>query len=123
MAVGQETEVADALEARRNSVLQEAADKLFGRGGHHLLLLPVAVIFPLEGNLALFERQQAPVGNGHAMGIAAQVLQHVLRSAKGSLGVNPPVLLFQRSQITGEGWRVAQRFEIAEELELAGGMS
>ena len=57
------------------------------------------------------------------MGVASQILQHVLRSAKGGLGVNHPFAFAERSQITGEGLRVAQRFQIAEELELTGGVS
>ena len=57
------------------------------------------------------------------MSVASQVLQHLLRSTKGRLGVNHPRGIFQRRQITGESWRVTQRLEIAEELELAGGMS
>jgi hypothetical protein len=32
-------------------MLQEAADELIGGNGHQLLLLPVAVVFPLEGDL------------------------------------------------------------------------
>ena len=91
--------------------------------GHHLVLLSVAIVFPLEGDLTLFERQQTPIRDGHAMSVAAQILQYVLRSAKGGLGVNHPLGLFQRRQITGESERVAQRFQIAEELELTGGIS
>src|ERR1035437_10989735 len=57
MAVGQEAVVADALKAGRNGVLQEAADELVGGEGHHLGLVAVPVILPLEGNLAVFESQ------------------------------------------------------------------
>ena len=57
MAVGQKAVVADALKAGRKSVLQEAADEVIGRDGQHLLLLPVAVVFPLEGDPAIFECQ------------------------------------------------------------------
>src|SRR6267378_442589 len=123
MAVGQKTVVANALKAAWKSMLQEPPDELLGRQSHHLLLLSVAVIFPLERDLAIFERQQTPIGNSHAMSVAAQILQHMLRPAKGGLGVNHPLGFFQRSQITGESGRVAQRFQIAEELELAGGIN
>jgi len=51
VAVGQQAVVADALEAGRKRMLQEAADELIGGNGHQLLLLPVAVVFPLEGDL------------------------------------------------------------------------
>ncbi len=56
------------------------------------------------------------------MGIASQVFQHVLRPAEGRLGVHHPFALVQRRQIGGEGERFAQGFQIAKELELAGGV-
>ena len=37
MAVGQETVIADALEARWKGVLQETPDELFGGNRHHFL--------------------------------------------------------------------------------------
>jgi hypothetical protein len=97
-------------------MLQEAADELCGGNGHHLGVVGVAVVFPLEGDLALLQLQQAAIGNGHAMSVAAQILQHVLRSAEGSLGVNHPVFLFPWGQIAGKSQRVAERFQVAEEV-------
>jgi len=88
-------------------VLEEPPDELLGGNGHDLLLLPVPIVFPLEGDLAIFERQQAPIGNGHAMSVASQVLQHVLRSAKRGLGVNHPFAFAEWGQITGESSRMA----------------
>jgi len=57
------------------------------------------------------------------MRIAAQILEHVLRTAEGSLGINHPLALTQRRQVTGESLRVAQRFQFSVELQLTGGMS
>ncbi len=92
-------------------MLQEAANELVGGNSHHLLLL------------AVLQLQQAAIGNGHAVRIAAQVLEHVLGPAKGGLGVNHPFFLFPWRQVAGKGLPVAQGFQIAEEVELAGGMS
>ena len=66
-------------------MLQEAADELLGRDGHHLGFGCVAVILPLEGDPTVFESQEAAVGDGHTMGVAAEILQDALRSAKGAL--------------------------------------
>src|ERR1017187_2684783 len=120
MAVGQETVIADALEARRKGVLQEAPDEFFGGNSHHLLwLLLVPVVFPGEGDLALFQRQEATVGDGHAMGVASQGLERVLRAAEGGFGVKFPLLLFEGGQVAGKSCRMARPFRLAEELELA----
>ena len=67
----------------------------------------VAVIFPLEGDLAVLEGQQTAVGDGDAMGVAAEILQHVLRSAKGGLGVDHPFLVLEWRQVAGKSGRVA----------------
>src|ERR1017187_9114604 len=123
MTVGQKAVVADTLKAGRQSVLQESLDELLGGNRHHLLLLLVSVVFPLEGNLTILERQQTAIGNGYAMSVASQILQHLLRAAKGGLGINHPFGIFQRRQITDESGRVAQRFQMAEELELTGSIS
>ena len=32
------------------------------------------------------------VGDGHAMGVAAQILQHILGATEGTLEINHPVL-------------------------------
>jgi len=48
VAVSQEAVVANALEAGRKRMLQEAAGELFGGNRHHLRAVAVAVVFPLE---------------------------------------------------------------------------
>ncbi len=53
MAVGEEAVVADAMEAVRQGVQQEAADELVGGEGHDLRLAVVAIILPAEGDRVL----------------------------------------------------------------------
>ena len=38
------------------------------------------------------------VGDGDAMRIARQVMQHMLRAAEGRLGIHDPVLPIERTQ-------------------------
>jgi hypothetical protein len=120
MAVGQEAVVANALKTGRHGVLEETADELLGGEGHHLGLVAIAIILPFEGDLAVFQSQEAPVGDGHAVGIAAEILQHVLRSAKRRLSVDHPLLVPEGRQVAGKGGWVAQFCEVAEELEFTG---
>ena len=123
VAVGQEAVVADALQAGRRHVLEEAADELHGGDGHHSGFAGIAVIFPLEGYLTVFESQQTAVGDGHPMGVAAEILQDVARSAKGGLGVDYPFLVLEGFQVAGQGGWVGERCEVTEELEFSLGMS
>ena len=123
VTVGEEAVIADALQADGDYVLEEEADKVIGGDGHHFKAAGVAIIFVLEGNAAILEGQQAAVGNGHAMSVAAEIFQDVQRSAKGRFGINHPFLVMERSQVAGKGGGVAERCQIAEELEFAGGIS
>ena len=54
------------------------------------------------------------------MGIAPDVIEHLLRPGERRLGVNNPVALFRESQMPGERRSVLQRFQRAEEPEFAG---
>jgi len=56
-----------------------------------------------EANLVALQVQQTMVGDGHAVGIAAQITQGLLRAAKGGLGVDHPLLLAQSSDESIEG--------------------
>src|SRR5437879_6252709 len=87
-AVGEIAVVADAMEAVRQNVEQEAADELVGAKGHHLLLVVVAIILPAEADPALGKTDKAAVGDGNAMGIAGEIIEHLLRSAERALGVD-----------------------------------
>src|ERR1019366_5987823 len=62
------------VESRAQRRVAGSADELVGGEGHHLGLVAVPVILPREGTLAVFESQEAPVGDGHAVGIAAEIL-------------------------------------------------
>ena len=48
------------------------------------------------------------VGDGHAMSVSAQILQHVFGTAEGAFGVDHPVLAEQQSQPTSERFRLGE---------------
>ena len=64
---------------------QEAADELLGGKRHRFLLTVVPIVFPLEAHLTVFDIEQAVVGDGDAVGIAADVVEHLLGSGEGRL--------------------------------------
>ena len=101
VAVGEESEVADAHEAGRQQMEQEAAQELIDRQSHEPFLVAVGGIAPTEGDVAIGESDQPAVGNGDAMGIGAEITQHMFRSAEGRLGVDDPVVAEQYPQPCG----------------------
>ena len=70
--------------------------------------------------MVLFDVEQAVVGNGHTVGIAAHVVDNLLRSGKGRFGVDDPFGLLEGSDIGTKLVGVSQFFNRAEKLELAG---
>jgi hypothetical protein len=59
------------------------------------------------------------VGDGNAMGVCAQIAQHMFRSMKGRLAIDDPVLTEQYSKPGGRGSWVGQCSELAVELDAA----
>src|ERR1043166_4651532 len=98
---------------------QKTADELFRRDRHHFLPLRMTIVFPEKRNPTLFQRRQALVGNRDAMGVAAEILQHLLRPAERRLDVDYPIDPAQWRQPGAECFRIAEWLAIPEELEPA----
>ena len=107
--VGEEAEVADAHEAARQQVQQEAAQELFDGQSHEPLLVAVSGVSPAKGDVALGESNQPAVGDGDAMGVSAEIAQHMFWSTERPLGVDDPVVTEQYPQPRGEGARFRER--------------
>ena len=107
-AVGQEAEVADADEAFGQHVQKEAAQELGRAQSHHALLVAVGVILPAEGDAFSVEGQQAMIGDGDAMGVAAEIAQHLHGSAEGGLGIDDPVVAMQTPESFANCLRIGE---------------
>ncbi len=72
LAAGEQAVVADAMEATRQNVDQEAADELVDGERHELLSFATfsAIILPLEGDTVSVAADQSAVGDGNAVGVA-----------------------------------------------------
>lgn len=81
----------NAVKAVWNRVKQETADELVRIERHQLLLAGRSIILPSEGDLVSIDVDEAGVGDGNAMGIAAEIGQHLFGSGKGRLGIDDPV--------------------------------
>jgi hypothetical protein len=57
------------------------------------------------------------IGDGDTMGAAAEIVQDVLWSGEGPLGVDDPIGLTNVSKVSGEGRKFAKAGEIASELK------
>ena len=84
-AVGQPAKVADAGKASRQHVLHEAAQELFRRKRHRAMSAAMGIILPAKPDCGVGDGEQPMVGNGDAVGIACQVVKHMLGAAEGWL--------------------------------------
>ena len=66
-AIGEKAEVPDADEASGQDVQKETAQGLSRAESHLTVLATAGVILPAEGDVFLFEGQQAMIGNGGAV--------------------------------------------------------
>jgi len=61
------------------------------------------------------------VGDGDAMRIARQIVQHMFGAAEGRLGIDDPVLPIERAQEDGESLLVVKWHALTEEAQLIAG--
>ena len=57
----------------------------------------VSGIAPAKGDLVIDEGDQPMVGDGHAMGVAAEIVQHEFGATEGPFQVDHPVLSIEWS--------------------------
>jgi hypothetical protein len=55
-------------------------------------------VAPAKSDVAVFQGNESVVGDGHAMGVGAEIAQGVLGTTEGMLGIDDPVLSEQGSQ-------------------------
>jgi len=79
----------------------------------------VSRITPAKRDLAIAEGDQAMVGDGHTMSVAAQILQHIFGTAKGTFQVDHPVLPVQWPQPGSEDLGLRKKLQVSLEVELA----
>ena len=85
IARGHEAVVTDFDKPRGQNVQQKPADKLRGGDGHQPLVSGPAIVSGSEGDLALSQAHQPMVGDGHPVGVAAEVMIGLLGAPKDPL--------------------------------------
>ena len=117
MAVGEEANVADAVEAVGQGVQEEAPDELVRGEPHELGGAFLAIVLPGEGDVILVAGDEPAIGDGDPMSVAAEIGQHLSRSAEGLLGVDDPVDPPQGDEMAREPVGIGEPCEAAEEAQ------
>ena len=99
--VGEQAVMADTVEALGQNMDEEAANELMGCQGHDLVAGAsfISIVLPFEGDAVVIARDQAAVGDGDAVGVAAEIGKHRFGSGERALGVDHPIDVVQWSEI------------------------
>src|SRR6516165_1596210 len=98
---------------------QETAQELVDRERQQFLFVVVGGIAPTKGNLSVSKRDQAMVGNGHAVGVTAQIAEHMFRASERTFCVDHPVLSEHWSEPRRKGFRLSEELQVSMKVELA----
>jgi len=124
VAVGEEAIVANAMEAVRQYVEQEASHELAGAEAHDFALATaaLAIVLPAETDMGLVEIDQAAVGDGDAMRVAREIGQDLLGAGEGFFGIDGPFGSAQRRESGRKRARLVETDEIGKELQFTRSM-
>src|SRR6267378_1831845 len=109
----------DANKSARNNMDEKSANELDGFKRHRFGLVAISVVPECEGDSTILQRHDATVGNGHAVGVAGQILERLFGSSKRRLGVNDPLLLTDSLAKCFKSRRSCQGLQLAVEPKLA----
>ena len=59
------------------------------------------------------------VGDGHAMGVTAQIMEHMLWAPEGAFRIDHPILSEQWSEPRSKGFRLSEELQVSMKVELA----
>lgn len=90
--VGKKPVVSDSHQAFGDDVEEKTPHELSGIQLHNFILVTVGAIFPAEGYLIVFHRDQPFVGNRDALSVAPKVVEDLLRPGEGWFAVDHPIL-------------------------------
>src|SRR4029453_357965 len=98
----------DAYEPAGQDMKQEAANELLGLESHPLWFVSFPIVFPAECDLSVLETDRTVIGYGNPVRIAAEIVQPLIRAAKGRFRVDHPFGLAAGSHPGFEVFRISQ---------------
>ncbi len=78
----------------------------------------VSRVAPTKSDVAVGQRDQSMVGDGHAMGVTAKILEHILGATEGWFGVYDPVFSKQWPEPGSEDLGLREHSQIAGQMKL-----
>ena len=89
-AAGEESEMPDADESRRQDMQQEPAQELLSLKGEEPRLVFMSGVAPSERDLVTIEGNETAIGYSDTMGVGAEIPQHLVRPTEWRLAGHHP---------------------------------
>jgi len=115
--------VADADEATREYMQQETTQEFIDVKSEESLFVLVSGVSPAERDLVIQEGNEPPIGNRNAMGVSAEIAQHLIGSTEGRLAVDHPSRRVKLTDQTPKQFGLSQAAKQAVKLKLSGSVS
>lgn len=93
--MGQKAVIADLGKSPWQDMKEKPPDKLSSSNGEFFFFIVVTALPVAEPYFTVIDIINQVVGDGHPMSIAAEILEDLLSSAKGLLGIGDPLLVPQ----------------------------
>ena len=119
MPTRKKSEIANAYKAFWKQMKQKATQELFYGQFHFFLNASMRAVSPGECNFSILERNQAMVGNGHSMSVAAEIFENLLRPAEWALAMNHPIVVVEVANEGVKRLRIGKMFQLTVKPDLS----
>ena len=94
---------------------KEPSNELIGLESHGLLFIPIGIVPPAEGDIAVLDIEDTVIADSDPVGISAQVLKDTLGAVKRRLAIDNPFLMVELSSEHLKGSGVLEMTDTAGE--------
>ena len=110
--------MSDADISRGKDMKEEPSDELIGLESHSLLCIPIGIVPPAEGDIAVLDFEDTVIADGNPVGVSAKILKDTLGSIKRRFAVDNPFLMVELSSEHLKGFGVLEMTDAAGEYKL-----
>jgi hypothetical protein len=98
---------------------EEPSDELIGLESHGLLFIPIGIVPPTEGDIALLDLEDTIITDSDPVGISAQILKDSLGAVKRRLAIDNPFFMVELPSEHLKGSEFLQMTDATGEDKLA----
>jgi hypothetical protein len=114
-SVCQQAEVSDAHISMGQYMKEEPSDELIGLESHSLLFIPIGIVPPTEGDIAVLGFENTVITDSYPVGISAKVLKDTLGAVERRLAIDDPLFMIELSSEYLKGSGVLKMTDAAGE--------